>query len=80
MDKWEYLDVDSIWDSKKKKWTASWSGNSVEGTKLRDIFNQLGAQGWELVTMNVTKLYATHDAWETNTSTVAYWAFLKRPC
>ena len=84
---WEYLSGSYWWDAKRKKYLHSIGGTTQEVSTSQtqevssfdNFLNQFGAQGWELVSMNADRMYATHNAWETNTSVTTYWAIFKRP-
>ncbi len=60
MQKWEYLTVTFAWAN--KAWRAVWIGDKEvpdwkHGQVASSLYNQLGNQGWEMVTVNFSQVF-----------------------
>lgn len=49
MPKWEYEFVTAVWSGNSLQVVVSQSGSSTTSRHLKDVMNDLGQQGWELV-------------------------------
>jgi hypothetical protein len=51
MQKWEYLVLVRTYNSRRKQ--MEWADKTYKGKNGQELLNELGSQGWELVTTHV---------------------------
>jgi len=75
MQKWEYKELYGQWD---KKWLLEHEGRTYPASALHQIMNELGQQGWELVSVLPFVDTDSPGAFA-STFTKYYKLFFKRP-
>lgn len=76
MQNWQYMTLSVYLD--KKKWVCEYGGKKYDESERNRIMNELGKQGWELVT--TTSFINSSGTIEVSfTYTEQYTLFFKRP-